>query len=317
MDRYDDYRQPDRADRRRQLRQRPPQGQRRPDERARRDRNNQANGRYRQAPQQQRNFTEQYYAEQLGSNNRYADYYAYQDPYAGQDPYAYQDPYGYEQAAPQQEKTAGRGKKFLKKYGLYILVFFLGVLIGSIGGGGDAKEETKKPPQQQEEAVRAPEAIEVEADQKEPEKAETQKTTVKKTTKATEKKTESTTKGSLSPEDIEKIKNEALDVTYTEVMRNPDAYIGKYVLVGGKISQVLNGNEYYLYDDFNYGGDSFMDHRWGILYEVKDGDRILEGDIVNFYGMFMGTSKLTTVLGAEMEVPLIVGITHDFIAQAQ
>ena len=106
-----------------------------------------------------------------------------------------------------------------------------------------------------------------------------------------ESKSEKTTK--FTPEEL---KSDCEEFNYKDVMRNPDNYIGKKFKVTAEISTVSDswGAKYYkVYDDADGSGYYFSNMMYMIDKRSEEDDgyiRLLEGDIVTFYGEFTGLS---------------------------
>ena len=99
---------------------------------------------------------------------------------------------------------------------------------------------------------------------------------------------------------------ECQTVSYDEVARNPDDYDGTKVQFRGEVIQVLqDGNAYTLRvnvtDTGYYWDDTIM-----VYYVASDGDaRILEDDIITFYGTMHGMYSYESIFGATITVPLM------------
>lgn len=92
-----------------------------------------------------------------------------------------------------------------------------------------------------------------------------------------------------------------------DVERNPDDYTGKYMIVTGKVLQAQD-NIYRVKDDD--GGT------WYIKYSSKNGEsRILEDDIVKFYGECKGLKTYTALLGQEVTIPELDAEYFDLIQE--
>ena len=102
----------------------------------------------------------------------------------------------------------------------------------------------------------------------------------------------------------EELDNARTDVTYDNLMRTPDDYLGQVVQFSGTVLQTINGDgvvqqRVALYDDYDqivlieYSKD---------LPEV----RLLDDDYITFTGVSLGTIEYETVLGATLEIPSIL-----------
>lgn len=93
-----------------------------------------------------------------------------------------------------------------------------------------------------------------------------------------------------------------VEISYNDLARNPNKYIGEKLKITVEIQQVLsNGfssNAYRCYEDYDiHSGDSYLDKEWYVEYSLNDDEsRILENDIITFYGTYDGTSKLERAL---------------------
>ena len=115
-------------------------------------------------------------------------------------------------------------------------------------------------------------------------------------------------------------KSSCTEYSYSEIMRNPNSYIGKRIKISGKILQVMTTglsvlgykiitspvNNFLLYEDYDFQSNTYYQNRWLVRYEQNETDQILKGDVVTFYGTFSGVEAVTTVLKVKQEVPILV-----------
>lgn len=92
------------------------------------------------------------------------------------------------------------------------------------------------------------------------------------------------------------------DLTYDELMRHNESYIGKMVHYKGTVLQVHNiyGNNYQLVIDISksfMGGD--------MVHLNYEGERFLEDDRVEFYGIVKGLIDYETIFGGTTTIPEI------------
>lgn len=126
-------------------------------------------------------------------------------------------------------------------------------------------------------------------------------TTTPKTTTTTTTKSETELKILAQKERAEYI-SDCTEISYNDLARSPDKYIGEKLKITVEIQQVLsNGfssNAYRCYEDYDiHSGDSYLDKEWYVEYSLNDDEsRILENDIITFYGTYDGTSKLERAL---------------------
>lgn len=98
----------------------------------------------------------------------------------------------------------------------------------------------------------------------------------------------------------------ALKITYDELFRNNEKYVNKLVTYKGELIQVMkDGDEYTFRINVTKTGTYYISYEDTVLAIYKSNERFLEKDIVELVGTVMGTQKYKTVLGAEIELPLI------------
>lgn len=113
--------------------------------------------------------------------------------------------------------------------------------------------------------------------------------------------------------DISSLKNKCTSYTYDELARNPNKYVGKLVKLKGEVIQVMEEDLQVTlrvnitYVPFEYSDDGYYEDTVLISYQKSDEDesRILENDIVNIYGVSNGNTSYTSVLGSEVNLPII------------
>lgn len=95
--------------------------------------------------------------------------------------------------------------------------------------------------------------------------------------------------------------------SYNDIARNPDSYYGEYAQFTGEVIQVMEGkgNEIQLRVNITRGSYYWSDTIL-VSYERKSSSesRILEDDIITMYGQLGGMYTYTSVMGAEVTVPL-------------
>ena len=103
--------------------------------------------------------------------------------------------------------------------------------------------------------------------------------------------------GDISEEDYKDL-CEHLD--YEDILREPDAYDGKYCIVDGTVDQIIEG----WFGSFTIFVVDEDGNKWGCTYSYDEGEsRVLEGDNVTMYGKCQGTSNTETVLGEQVTLP--------------
>lgn len=117
---------------------------------------------------------------------------------------------------------------------------------------------------------------------------------------------------------FEEIKEQAQELNYKDVMRNPENYTGQYFCVTVKISTVESGSLFSGYDKA-YKSHTNDEYDWWLgdmIYLLDNRDteneeyiKILEGDIVKIYGRFDSLVETKNALngtkGEEMSLQLL------------
>jgi phosphopantetheinyl transferase (holo-ACP synthase) len=180
-------------------------------------------------------------------------------------------------------------RKILIGFGVIVVIF---ALIGSIGS------DTTSPSAPVATAIKAPEKT---AEQITQEKADTEL----KAKQAEEAKVAADKAAAEAK--IASLKNEAKTVPYKDIARTPDAYMGAKVKYTGEVLQVQeDGNTVGLRvnvtkNSYGYENTMFVAYDKGIV-----SGRVLEDDIITFWGNSMGLLTYKTVMGAEMTIPKVL-----------
>ena len=139
--------------------------------------------------------------------------------------------------------------------------------------------------------------------------------------KATEAKEEKTEAPEPATEDPETVKKEFIDscetVDYSTLARNPDNYKGDHLKYTGQVIQVLDSKSVFNKtttlrvnvtaedNQFAEGGKLWKDTIICAVTIPDGGDRILENDIIDLYGVCEGLYTYETVLGNNESVPRV------------
>lgn len=139
--------------------------------------------------------------------------------------------------------------------------------------------------------------------------------------KATEAKEEKTEAPDPATEDPETVKKEFIDscetVDYSTLARNPDNYKGNHLKYTGQVIQVLDSKSVFNKtttlrvnvtaedNEFADGGKLWKDTIICAVTIPEGGDRILEKDVIDLYGVCEGLYTYETVLGNNESVPRI------------
>lgn len=97
-------------------------------------------------------------------------------------------------------------------------------------------------------------------------------------------------------------------ISYNELARNPKKYEGQLVKFTGEVIQVQEAQSWLYYNvyriDVTYQGYGYYDDTVYVTYDGYDSEeRILEDDIVTFYGEYKGLKTYETVMGANVTIP--------------
>jgi tetratricopeptide (TPR) repeat protein len=106
---------------------------------------------------------------------------------------------------------------------------------------------------------------------------------------------------------------------YLQLARQPSAFTGRLVHFTGKVVQsVQNGKDYMLRVDVTEGRYGLWQDTVYVEYRAKSADqRILEKDIIDFRGTFVGIKSYQAVLGQTIQIPHVIACevhrVHDMI----
>lgn len=93
-------------------------------------------------------------------------------------------------------------------------------------------------------------------------------------------------------------------ISYKELARNPKKYEGQMIKFTGKVFQVQEGLiNMYMISVTNKGYGYYDDNVYVNYFSLDDETRVLEDDIVTFYGTFKGLKTYTTVRGDSRTIP--------------
>lgn len=101
-------------------------------------------------------------------------------------------------------------------------------------------------------------------------------------------------------------------LTYEDMARYPDKNTGASITISGEVDQVIYEDEGWAVKmqtkktEYGYfGNDLFV-----YFSEYPSNGRVLEDDMIQATGTFIGPYQYETVLGAVREVPLILGSSY-------
>ncbi|HHX19713.1 MAG TPA: hypothetical protein GX728_04670 [Clostridiaceae bacterium] len=109
---------------------------------------------------------------------------------------------------------------------------------------------------------------------------------------------------SLSPEQY---KAQCESISYNELARNPRKYEGRYVRFTGEVVQAMEDLFFYVYRINVTKKRFFWDDTVYVEYISLDDSmpRVLEDDIVTFYGEYKGLKTYTTIFGGSVTIPYV------------
>lgn len=92
-------------------------------------------------------------------------------------------------------------------------------------------------------------------------------------------------------------------IPYSDLVRTPDEYKNTDVKSGGKILQIMETAGIQI---LRVQANGDMNDMFAVRYKADSSDeKLLENDIINFYGSFNGFEKYKTIFGKEISVPSI------------
>jgi len=106
----------------------------------------------------------------------------------------------------------------------------------------------------------------------------------------------------LTPDEI---KSQAVQVSYDELFRNIEDYVGDIVYFKGQVIQVLGESDYFdlrvaVTDKGFYWDDP--------VYVSYQGKRLLEGDIIKLWASVDGLITYTAVMGNQVTIPKLTAL---------
>lgn len=103
-------------------------------------------------------------------------------------------------------------------------------------------------------------------------------------------------------------KSQCSSISYNDIARNPNDYIGKMATFRGKVIQVQeNGKNVVLRINVTQGQYGLWEDTIYVDYQRKNDNesRVLEDDIVTIYGEIKGIKSYKAVLGNQISIPHI------------
>ena len=115
---------------------------------------------------------------------------------------------------------------------------------------------------------------------------------------------------------VEEIKSSALTISYDDLMRNNENYIGKIVYYRGKVVQVRESysNNYVLRVATKQ--EPYIGYFGDVIWINYKGKRLLEDDIIDIWGGVKGLETYRAVLGNEITIPEIDSLHVESVTKA-
>lgn len=114
-------------------------------------------------------------------------------------------------------------------------------------------------------------------------------------------------------------KNLCVPYAYKEIFRNPENYINKYFTATGEVIQVTEEKEgkaeYFVLrvnmtkDEYGWYSDTIM----VMIPKTRFNGRVIEDDIISFYGLLQEPMTYTTVMGNDQTVPFMLAMHADLV----
>lgn len=112
------------------------------------------------------------------------------------------------------------------------------------------------------------------------------------------------------------------EIPYKKLLRNPDDYIGKRLVITAEIKQIIQGglfdsNQYYRIQTDNEGRDWFLDDEYFMYdFRVDDDMKLLDEDVITIYAEFGGMQEIKRALTkTKEEVPAIKAYYVELISE--
>ncbi len=115
--------------------------------------------------------------------------------------------------------------------------------------------------------------------------------------------------------DIAGFKNSCESISYDDLARYPDDYSGKQLKIYGRVLQVIEGSDGLIQMRVATGRTSYgswYDDVVYVLYTYSDGEgKILEDDMITFYGYSTNTITYQSALGSSITIPSMLAVYRD------
>ncbi|MHC2373364.1 hypothetical protein ACVIQT_008012 [Bradyrhizobium diazoefficiens] len=108
---------------------------------------------------------------------------------------------------------------------------------------------------------------------------------------------------------VEQVKAQSASISYEQLARSPTAYTGRLVTFTGKVVQATQGGlDYVLRVNVSRGKYDIWQDTIYVDYRAASGrePRILDSDVVQLWGEFVGIKSYKAVLGQTIQIPHVV-----------
>ena len=197
---------------------------------------------------------------------------------------------------PQQPK-----KKFYKQWYFWVIIVVAVILIGCINGAINGGSNSKKPQEENAGSTQSYTSANVE-------------TTVEPATEEETTEEPTTQEPTKDPAQTEQeFKNSCSTISFEDLSRNPDKYKGDNYKFTGQVIQVQEGwfdtvelRINVTKEEFEYIDDvMWTDTIYATVTIPEGADKLLEDDVITFWGTCDGNYSYTSVLGNQISLPEI------------
>lgn len=117
---------------------------------------------------------------------------------------------------------------------------------------------------------------------------------------------------------IDEIKNHAQSVSYDDLFRYNERYMGDIVYYRGEIVQSQNSwGDTYVLRVATKKSDYFNSYIGDIIWVDYTGTRLLESDIIDVWGRVQGLKSYEAILGNEVTIPQIKALHVEYVGKAE
>ncbi len=104
---------------------------------------------------------------------------------------------------------------------------------------------------------------------------------------------------------VSEVRAKAIEVPYSSLMRNNEAYVGKIIHFEGRIVQVSEiGTDRFVLR-IATGIQPYLGYSDDIIWVNYRGKRVLEDDIISIYGQVKGLETYRAILGNQVTIPKV------------